>query len=491
MAFNYNDFSDYRYNSFTDEYSPKVIGFEESDAEEHVIPSTPPYIIQTYEGIQETTPWTTKVVIKETGETLTEVEKTVKPGKNKYRVNYDQLMNGQIEFNSFYKGKTAQLHYYGLGTKWQKSTLMIKLFGNGVTKVIASSDSSTGSQEMADQIILTTEDAGANINAVIDELDAIGGGEIKILEGTYNIQTTLVGKENIILNGSGFNTILNNYASYMINVTGLTNIMIKNMKFKFNAGVYAFVYSSDGGTFPGRKYNNLYVEAYNGLGDTPVYAFMDGIANNCIVIGNSVGAGSKLIAFYHCDYSTQCIVNYCKIGFLSSDYISNCNVENQKKSGESAYDNCDYSSNCQANNSLGIGFDTCNYLSNSYSLNGSNYGIYNCDNISSIYSRNNTYGFVSCDNINSSQAHGNSNDGFFNCNNVATSFAYQNTGDGFQDCENVTSCEANGNVNGFDGCKAMGFNYSHGNSGNNYHSSSSDRAGFQLCGDNADGGFNG
>jgi hypothetical protein len=490
--FNYDNIADFRYNPFksnpNDRYIPKMIGYGANPVETYTIDANGQ--ISLFEFIQDNATSKTWARDATTGEVLSETTSST-PAKNQFSVCYEELGNGIVQFHSSRIDHSVQMKYYGLGTRPQRSTLKFQILGSTATKLVASSDSSAGSQEIANEIILTSEDAGIKINELIAELNTLSGGEIKFLEGTYNISTTIVGKENIVMTGSGDNTIFNNYAYYMMNLTNVENIIIRNMKLKFNAGMHAFFWSTNGGTYKGRKFQNIYAEAYDSLGNSPTYIFMDGVATNCIVIGNSAGSGSSILAFYNCDYSSNCYVTYCRTGFSGCNYIRGCSVVDQKQSGFPSYSGCQYSSNCYAYNGSGIGFDSCDNLTGSFAIGNSNYGIYNSDNISSCTSNSNTYGYVTCNNVSVCKAQSNSTDGFFNCDNVSSCFSNSNTADGFQDCENVMISESLNNVNGFDGCLAIGFNYSHGNSGSAYNASFADRAGTQAADDSSVGGYNG
>lgn len=133
MSINYDDISDIRYNAFTGQYTPLFISNEE-----HVVPSSAPYIITLNEKPQQTLPSSVTVIVKETAQTLVEKSKTTIPGVNQFRLNYDELANGQLGVNSAQKGKTLQVSYNGLGTILKKETVGDIVFNETTfTEVIA------------------------------------------------------------------------------------------------------------------------------------------------------------------------------------------------------------------------------------------------------------------------------------------------------------------------------------------------------------------
>lgn len=118
------DITDFRYDGFRNQYSPKLIGYGGNDPETRLIPNTFPYQIKLFEGIQENIPSTTRVKLVSSGVTLTEVSKTQTPANMQYRVNYDELGTAVIEFNSAQKNLQVEISYYGLGHLIQKASLL-------------------------------------------------------------------------------------------------------------------------------------------------------------------------------------------------------------------------------------------------------------------------------------------------------------------------------------------------------------------------------
>lgn len=76
---------------------------------------------------------------------------------------------------------------------------------------------------------------GGNIQGAIDTVAKAGGGEVRLLTGTYNLTTTINMKSNVVLAGSGFGTILDfggNMAG--INVSG--NLIYNTGTVSINSG---------------------------------------------------------------------------------------------------------------------------------------------------------------------------------------------------------------------------------------------------------------
>lgn len=126
---NFTDFENFRYNAFTGEYNPKLIGYAGNPAEVRVIPNTAPYILTLYEKPQENIPSTTSI------SGFVEVPKTQAPASGQYRVNYDDRGIGQIQFNKAQAGQTVNIKYYGLGVIAQKQVLE-DLMGGLSVKVV-------------------------------------------------------------------------------------------------------------------------------------------------------------------------------------------------------------------------------------------------------------------------------------------------------------------------------------------------------------------
>lgn len=402
--FDYDNLADLRYNSFTNEYSPKIIGYGSSSPEERTIPSTSPFIIKLFESPLQTVPLKTKITLKATSEILKEVAKGTTPANKQYAINYDELGNGQVLFNSGQAGQVVYINYYGLGTIHQRSTLKFSIFGGSTTKIVASSDSSTGSQTIADSIILTSEDFSTHIENIITELNAIGGGEIKILEGAYYQDTDLtIDKDNIKINGSGFNTkiISRGVTGVMIDASGANGTILEN-----------FMIDGDG------KANTTGISG-NGVEtrckDIKVYNCRNaGFSNcyhpvQCFVYGNNAQPNG----FTGCYRPTACYAERCGIGFYNCNYATSCESEYNYNHG---FFNCNYSSSCESRNNTKKGFHTCIGLTSCFAYSNAEDGYYNCDSI----------GYCT--------ANANTGNGFDNCNSMGHNISYGNGTDYSASC---------------------------------------------------------
>jgi hypothetical protein len=110
------DLRDIRYNPFSDTYDPKGYGYDSGvDPEERTVPVSSPYFIPLFEYPKNDTPSTVSIYNVTTDTTLTEVDETVNPANNQFRVHYEGERAGLIEFNSAQAGDEIEISYYGLG----------------------------------------------------------------------------------------------------------------------------------------------------------------------------------------------------------------------------------------------------------------------------------------------------------------------------------------------------------------------------------------
>ena len=234
----FDEIEDYIYNSFTNTESARYIGTGGARGKERrQVPATAPYIISLFDAPREDIPSTMKIELLDASGTvikeLKEVSKTTTPADSEYRVNYDAKGIGQIELNSGQKAEFIDISYYGLGSIHQKAVFQIKLSGINTISV-ASSDSSTDSQNIADSIILTGEDAGARLNTIISDLNSNGGGTINLFEGTYNIETTISLLSDVNLKGQGYSTKINKNGNLdIMDITG-SNCIVSEIQFDGN-----------------------------------------------------------------------------------------------------------------------------------------------------------------------------------------------------------------------------------------------------------------
>jgi parallel beta-helix repeat protein len=239
------------------------------------------------------------------------------------------------------------------------------------------------------------------INNAITALSA-SGGEIIILNGTYNITAKInVTKDNVSIRGNGNATILkrmfnSSAAEGVITLTGRSGCNIANLQIDGNKTSYTSnnnygIYlngSSNNNTITGNTYNNN------------SYGIRLGSSSNNIVIGNT-----------------------CNNNNSYGIYLSN-----------SSNNNTITGNTCNNNNQYGIYFTSSsdNTITGNTCNNNSSYGIYlstSCDN--------NTITGNTCNNNNSAGIYLNSS-----CNNnTITGNTYNNNGTGiylFTSCNNNT-----------------------------------------------------
>ena len=143
------------------------------------------------------------------------------------------LPSSPSEGQMFFSTSTSQLYVYANG-KWQADRTV-------ATKIVAASDSQN--KEKADYVADGTNDE-AEIEAAINALPS-GGGVVYLLEGTYNIGTTIdIAKSNVSLIGSGKATKLLLGANVDVIVVGdgtnpYEGIVISNLQIDGNRGSLA------------------------------------------------------------------------------------------------------------------------------------------------------------------------------------------------------------------------------------------------------------
>ena len=127
MALTYDNLSNIRYNSFTGQYYPRRV-----TNEEHVIPSSSPYIITLNGSPQRTVPSNVVAKILSPDQELLEKDKTIVPGISEFNINYDELGNGQVRVNAVHAGKTLQISYNEIGSLIKKELFNIpRYISNG------------------------------------------------------------------------------------------------------------------------------------------------------------------------------------------------------------------------------------------------------------------------------------------------------------------------------------------------------------------------
>jgi hypothetical protein len=131
MPIAYDDIIDFQYNPFTEQLTPKLIGWDGNPTEDHVIDSNGYGKLYGYP--QENVPSTTRCFINSVE--FQEVPATVTPSLNQFSVWYDEIGLGWFRFNPAQAGETANFWYYNLGTIHQKTTLDSRVPSSGNTTI--------------------------------------------------------------------------------------------------------------------------------------------------------------------------------------------------------------------------------------------------------------------------------------------------------------------------------------------------------------------
>jgi hypothetical protein len=391
--FDFSQIVDSRYNPFTDTYTPYKYGYDGNPFEVRTIPSTPPYIIKLYESPQLNIPSTT--VVYDGPDPLTEVSFLQAPGNGEFRVQYDAKGNGSIEFNSAQSGLGVSIAYYGLGTLMQKDTMQLKIVGSGASKVIASSDSSPGSQSIADEIIATGEDAGSKLNTIMSDLVTVaGGGSLYILEGTYNCSSSVDVQDKIDIRGAGYNTVFIRSAainSVFNSFAGRTS-NVSNLRVDGNKSVYPATSSNGFYYFQGNStLNTVWSENNGGDGIYFSHNIVNSFASDngvngfdtCLNLSNIVANNNGNAAMLLCRRVNNFSISNGAIGVKESEQISNVYILGASTVGidtcqevsscevevtPTGYLNCDTVTGCYANNTSSYGYNGCKGMQQNRSL---------------------------------------------------------------------------------------------------------------------------
>ena len=232
-------------------------------------------------------------------------------------------------------------------------------------------------------------DDQVEINAAIQALPS-GGGEIVILDGTYNISATInISIDNVTLNGNGNNTVLlREFSSSVINgiiVLSNDNCIISKLKIEGNKNLYAG--TSNRGIYitgDNNQISECLVQNAGGYG----ISFNGSI--NCKVNKNFCSSNGRNgidvsgIGSYNYIISNNICTNNSKDGIaltngdISSIIEGNICIGNGRYGIQVPGDNIIVSGNICNNNQHGIYFNTSNHsiaIGNSC-YNNSVYGIY-------------------------------------------------------------------------------------------------------------------
>jgi hypothetical protein len=409
---NFDDISDVRYNPFTGVYTPKLVGYGSISPELRTIPNSSPYIIKLFEQPQRNTPSTTIITLVSTSEILQEANKTQTLSNKQFKVNYDELDVGKVEFHPNQKGLQVSIKYYALGTINQKSAFGFQLNGVGNSITLASSDSLGTSKTIADSIITVGQDAGAVINSYIDSLNARGGGSIFLFEGNYTITTKIIMKSNVSIIGVGSGTILNKNANIdVIDVTDANNILLREFRIDGKKATYTG----------------------NGISGTAGPVLNARVVS--VSVKNCTSNGFNVVNNVSTSYATGCAV-----GFQSCSNVVACFA----KANTDGFKACTNVTGCRADSNTQDGFSGTTGYSSCRSISNTRYGFNGCFEMSAcISATNGSHGFNNCDMLTACEANGNTGNGFDACKAMGfnrsafNSSAYNNS---FADWAGTQAC---------------------------------------------------
>lgn len=246
MPIDYDDIADFRYNSFTGVYSPKAIGYGANPAERYTIPASAPYIIKLYEFPQKNVPSTTVATMVIGGAVLKEVPASKTPAVNEYRVQYEPLGGGQVEFHASKKGLQVDMKYYGLGTIHGKDALDTRVPATGNT-TIAGNKTLTGDTIFTGDTLfqgtvdgVDSDDRAIGKNGADETFSLIFTGDDVAYLNLYKPIMILLQFTNVV--SPGYFSLLHNASYYSI-----MQIATGNYVLTLNPGYYRF--DAGGGSF--------------------------------------------------------------------------------------------------------------------------------------------------------------------------------------------------------------------------------------------------
>jgi hypothetical protein len=257
----FTDLANYRYNSFTNAVTPKLIGYGAIAPEIRTIPNTAPYTILLHESPQLNTPSTTVITDTTTATILEEVSKTTVPGNNQFRVNYDERGNGQAEFNANQKGHGLSIKYYGEGSIQKKENYQATLDEIQAQNIInVSSDLVLTVSAATSDVLLLVNPSASRVTITLYGLAGNTGNVVRVVNlndgitrilraGTDTIDDGVNNATEVSIHGKGDNIKL--YASSAewvvnklkdtistgwVNCSDWTNVHLGTVDINVNAG---------------------------------------------------------------------------------------------------------------------------------------------------------------------------------------------------------------------------------------------------------------
>lgn len=343
------------------------------------------------------------------------------------------------------------------------------------TFIIASTDSSDRSQATADWVCDKTADE-VEINAAIAYLNGLGGGELVIMEGTYNIAAAVTPLSNVNIRGCQAILKKSTGLNPGVDIDTQSNITLFDLVLDGNS-------QTGNGIEESGSTNIKYVrcETYgNGSNGFLTCNNLD----NCISHDNTYDGFSDCVRLVGC-YS----YGNGHYGYEDCIDLTVCEAYDNDSIG---FDGGNGYSACHASYNGSVGFNSCYSLAACKADNNTESGFSSCRLVSGCESKENTTtGYYSCDHMVGCGAEENGTDGFYTCDRLTGCYAYNNTGDGYDGCKQVVASWAYSNgAYGFTGCIRIGHNLSGANTSGNYHTSYADGSSTQAAADTAVGGYN-
>lgn len=370
------------------------------------------------------------------------------PNANEYRVSVNTSNRRTVmEFNVSNAGHQVAMQFYALGSTITKDSL---LETKAYTVKLSSSDSQNNIYNPL--IISTSQDAAVPINYYINLINTLGGGTVYLEAGTYNCNTVINMKSNVILKGSGISTVLKRGANTasVISCGAITGYEISSLKIDGTKATYTSSnVGINGNSVRYAAYKDLYIYNNHGNGMSFCFNVSDVKAN-----GNGVG-------FTSCQNLVNCVSeSSTTYGFGSCSYINNCLAISN---GSIGFYSCSYGNNNNSATNTTVGYDSCNYFNNSASNNNTSYGWKDSNYLTGcLSSANATYGFYNCDYCTScvvTSVTGATRYGFYQSDFAVDCKATINTGNaayrGFMDCDKISTCHAVSCEYGFYDCNGL------------------------------------
>lgn len=372
------------------------------------------------------------------------------PNANEYRVAVNTSnRRTTIEFNVANAGHKIAFQGYIIGSTL---TTYTSLESKSHSVKLSSSDAPNNLYNPI--IIPTTSDAAVFINHYVNLISSYGGGTVVLSEGTFNCQTVIEMKSNVILSGQGISTVLvraANTASIINIAAGQTNFKIKDMKLDGKKATYAA--GSNKGIVNGSNDRSYFdgVFVYDNISDG--FNTCNNLSN-CVAIGNGRG-------YVTCTNITASISTTSTLsGFDGCSIIENCQSTSNTTRG---FLNCLYLSGCTASSNTTVGFEGCTNLTICNTASNTSYGYKDCTQAIGCKSTgDSTYGFYNCDYSTScivSSLTGATRYGFYQSDFLVNCFSTVGTGSvnyrGFMDCDKLDTCHAVTNNYGFYDCNGI------------------------------------